>query len=176
MFERRIVPANTERLAMLDAALAALPPGERLRLETVVEIFVTPVIRLLDEVTPGARAVVVMQFISRATSTPGETRFLEAYYEPVRSRFFAVLREILPELTMTELIWRYNCMVGAMQYAMGGAERMTRLPKDFAGVRLMSSGSAADAIARLVTFIVAGFRAPPAPGTTGPAPAPRRRR
>jgi AcrR family transcriptional regulator len=155
MYRRRIIPVNEERLAMLEACL------ERPSLEKIVEAFVAPMIRLIEGASPGTRAAVVMQFVARFVSVPGEGRYLDVYFEPVRSRFFAALREVIPELPVTDLLWRYNCMVGAVNYALGGSDRMTRLPKDFAGMQLERSGSVSEAVQRVVSFVIAGFSAPP---------------
>lgn len=158
MFRRRVVPLNQERLAMLDDCGA---PRARGYLERVVRAFVTPPMRLIDAPQLSGRpALVVMQFLARVFATPGEGPFLAEYYEPVRSRFVQALAQALPGLTLEEVLWRYNLMVGGIIYAMAGTERMTRPPIVFTSAAPAAASPAADdAIEQMVRFFVAGMRA-----------------
>jgi hypothetical protein len=101
-----------------------------------------------------------MQFLGHAFSSPNEGAFLEAYYDEVRTRFMDMLRRACPALSIHDIVWRYNFVVGSIIYAMGGPTRMTRLPRS-----LTEPGPAPlvgdDApIRELVTFAAAGFRKP----------------
>lgn len=158
MFKRRVVPLNEERLALLDAAFSNKTPPT---LEDVLYAFVRPPMSLSvpEEADTGNSAIVVMQFLSRAFSMPGEEQFLGKYYEPVRSRFLVALKHCLPEVPLEEIIWRYNLMVGAIIYAMGGAERMERLPQVFATTQLHHDSDLDSLVQRFVVFFSAGFRA-----------------
>src|SRR5690606_29148902 len=108
------------------------------------------------------RALVVMQFQARTISNPGdaEIAYLKSYFEPVRSRYIGVLRNLLPHLTIDDVLWRYNMCCCAIVYSMGGPLRMTYLPRDFEGVALRDVDNEASAIDHLVAFLSAGFRAP----------------
>lgn len=159
LFKRLVVPINDERLELLDNCVA-LAGGSHPSLQDVVDAFVRPPLRLIGEASDSARAIVVMQFLSHSFSKPGESGFIEAYYEPVRTRFIALLRKILPDLTLEDVLWRYNYMVGCIIYAMGGPSRMTRLPKGLEKTEPAPSARPEDAIAQLVAFATAGFMAP----------------
>jgi AcrR family transcriptional regulator len=172
MFERRVEPINAERVERLEACISK-PGGETL--EDIIEAFVAPPMRLTSLVqSNGDSALVVMQFLSRKFSMPGETDFLEKYYEPVRSRFLLALRRQLPDLPQEELVWRYNIMVGMIVYAMAGADRMTRLPAVFGHSAAPAKVGLEDAVGTMVNFVAAGFRA--ASGFKPAAPAPARKR
>lgn len=143
---------------MLDKALSGRGPRV---LEAVIRAFVTPPLSLATPASEahGNSALVVMQFLSRVFAMPGEREFLRTYYEPVRSRFILALKHLLPGLSIEEIIWRYNLMVGAVIYAMGGTERMERPPAAFAGTPMRFESDPAIVVERTVAFVAAGFRA-----------------
>lgn len=158
MFRRRVQPLNEQRLAMLDSALAGRGSHQ---LEEVIRAFVAPPLTLAvpSSDAGGNSALVVMQFLSRVFAMPGESDFLRTYYEPVRSRFVLALKHLLPDLSVEEVIWRYNLMVGAIIYAMGGTERMERPPTAFAGTPMHFEHDPSVLVERTVAFLAAGFRA-----------------
>jgi AcrR family transcriptional regulator len=159
VFRRRVIPLNEQRVEMLKRVTAAAGRGLP-DLEDVIEAFVTPPLSLMSDSAGKGRALVVMQFLSHAFSIPGEDGFLESYYEPVRTLYIGTFRKLLPHLSTEDVLWRYNYMVGAIIYAMGGPTRMTRLPRALRGSERVRLGSANDAIRQLVKFCAAGFEAP----------------
>lgn len=168
LFRRLVFPINEQRLKLLEERIAAAGTGAYPPLEEIIDAFVRPPLSLIAEASGRARAIVVMQFLWHSFSKPGESSFLEAYYEPVRTQFIAVLRKVLPDLALEDVLWRYNYMVGCIIYAMGGPERMTRLPKGLQTVERVPRMKSNDAIEQLVIFAVAGFRAPSCVGKPAP--------
>ncbi|TIX38349.1 MAG: hypothetical protein E5V40_19680 [Mesorhizobium sp.] len=84
---------------------------------------------------------------------------MKSYYRDVRTRFLDALHSALPELEFDLLILRYNLMVGALIYALGGSERMMRLPEGLNGQRPASALQMDMLIEQISKFCVAGFRA-----------------
>jgi AcrR family transcriptional regulator len=162
IFRRRVVPLNEARIALLDEVEASTPKGKPLSLEAVLEAFVSPSLKLAVEATGNARAMVVMQFLSHAFSSPNESAFLAKYYEPLRSRFIRAFMSALPDLSLSDVLWRYNFLVGSLIYAMGGPTRMTRAPQGLPNASRKTSKNHDRAIAELVAYAAAGFRSPPA--------------
>lgn len=160
MFQRRIVPINEERMRLLRSSSAE--SGRPPTIPDIVRAFIAPPLLPIggDDGSRNA-TLVVMQFLGRTFIAPGEQHFLEEYYEPVRSRFIMALADCLPALPLDELVWRYNMMVGTMIYAMGGPERMTRLPSVYAATKVKMP-SMPEGIEMLIGFLTAGFQAPPA--------------
>ena len=163
MFQRRVTPLNEERLRLLDCALSG--PRDIL-LEEVIRSFVAPVIRGIASTSPvegeslGNSSLIVTQFLARIYSMPGEEDFLKAHYEPVRSRFVLALQVCLPGLSLDDLLWRYNMMVGALIYAMAGPQRMARRPIVFSNVANSDLENDPEyGIEQMVAFIASGFRA-----------------
>ena len=157
MFRRRVVPLNEERLRLLDeCSLGRGAPN----IEEVVSCFIAPPMQL-EFSGGGFSAHVVMQFLGRVFAMPGESGFLEKYYEPVRGRFITTLMSCLPELSVEEVLWRYNLMVGALIYAMGSTARMTRSPLALAGRRVRGNLSVEQAIDMVINFVVHGMKGRP---------------
>ena len=170
MFRRRVAPLNEERLRLLDAAL--LSKSDDL-LERVIRSFLGPVIRgiatspamdndsLQNDNNSGW---VVAQFLSRVHAMHNENDILTSHYEPVRSRFILAFQHCLPNLTLDELLWRYNMMVGALIYAMKGPLWMVRRPIIFSNNHPDNSVCEPDyCIEQMVPFVLAGFSASTVP-------------
>lgn len=155
LFARRVVPVNTMRLQLLDAAQAK-GRGGKPGLRDVVDAFVRPPLLLGDPASHGAQGLVMMRFLSRMLAMPKEHVFLEAYYGEVRSRFIACLTSILPGLPGETVLWRYNLMVGALIYALAGPQRMLR-PPAAEPPQPPRDWNVEDAIEELVDFCAAGF-------------------
>jgi AcrR family transcriptional regulator len=175
IFRRRVMPLNEERIALLDCAEAKVGPERSPPLEAVLEAFVTPSLKLAAEAAGNARAMVVMQFLSHAFSSPNESAFLAKYYEPLRSRFISAFMKALPELSLSDVLWRYNFLVGSLIYAMGGPTRMTRPPQGMS-LSIRAPKTPERAIAELVAYAAAGFRSPPALQSTDKATSRKPRR
>lgn len=155
VFARRVVPMNEDRLRRLDAALAVSKPPS---LASIVDAFVRPPLST-GAMEDDASRIVQMKFLSRAFSLPDEETLLKSYYRDVRTRFLDALHSALPELEFDLLILRYNLMVGALIYALGGSERMMRLPEGLNGQRPASALQMDMLIEQISKFCVAGFRA-----------------
>lgn len=161
IFRRRMVPLNEQRLKMLDDAIAAAGPSGVPTIEDILTAFVTPMLRFSSVASGSARALVVMQFLAQVFSSPNEEAFLETYYEEVRTRFLDILRRACPALSIAEIVLRYNLVVGAITYAIGGPTRMSRLPRRLAEEGPLVPLGDEETIRGFVSFAAAGFREPP---------------
>lgn len=141
LIERRLGPIKQKRLQMLEAA------GPAPALEQIVEAFLAPI---LDHDLPTA-----VPLIGRVLSNP--SLFLERVYKPhlgeTVARFSEALGKALPGLSTEERFWRVHFMAGAMTHILA-----------LSGVLPLMEGSGgtldrATLMARMVTFLVAGFRA-----------------
>jgi AcrR family transcriptional regulator len=157
MFKRRVVPMNEKRIVLLDKYEAT---QDALTVQNIVHAFVAPALTLAKEPGCGHQTpIAIRQFLTRAFVSPGENTFLSKYFEPVRSRFIGALRVCLPKLELPELLWRYNMMVGALVYAMGGNDRMTRPPEAIREFAASSQIDESTEIRYMVNFISAGLTA-----------------
>jgi len=140
---RRVTPINLGRLAALDALEA---DAATLDIRSVLEAFLLPLIAS-DEVEH------LQGLISRIYSEPRSvTRpIMEQEFGVVASRFVAALARLLPELSITEVRWRFHFLVGSMLQTLSlpmplGAEIAAAHPRE--------------KFQRLINFAISGFLAP----------------
>ena len=150
---RRSVPANHERLALLDRfekEAGGNPPS----LEQVIEAFVAPTLRMSRD--PRSGGMVFMQLLGRLHAE-GDLlpRILTSQFADVFQRFGAALRAALPDLSQEELFWRLNLAIGALAQTLRGGSKDLETISD-----LSLSFNSETALERLVAFLSAGFRAP----------------
>jgi AcrR family transcriptional regulator len=139
---RCAAPVNDKRIAMLEAA------GPNPTVEQIVEAFVGPVLE--QDFEP------IALLMARVLASP-ETmqRVFKHHIETLSRRFAEATAVALPELSLTERMWRLHFVAGSMAHTMTRAPVLRELfggVLDFDDRKLM--------IARLVRFAAAGFRAP----------------
>lgn len=150
---RRSVPANQERLALLDRfekEAGGKPPV----LEKVIEAFVIPTLQMSRE--PEGGDMVFMRLLGRLHAE-GDLlpRIITSQFGDVLQRFGRALRAALPDLPPEELFWRLNLAIGALAQTLRGES------KDLAKIADVSiSFNSETTLERLVAFLSAGFRAP----------------
>jgi AcrR family transcriptional regulator len=150
---RRSVPANHERLALLDQfekEAGENPPP----LEKVIEAFVAPTLHMSRD--PQSGGMVFMKLLGRLHAE-GDLlpRILTSQFGEVLERFGAALRAALPDLPPEELFWRLNLALGALAQTLRGGSKDLQTISD-----LSLSFNSETALERLVAFLSAGFRAP----------------
>ena len=150
---RRSVPANHERLALLDRfekEAGGNPPS----LEKVIEAFVAPTLQMSRD--PHSGGMVFMQLLGRLHAEDDLlSRILTSQFGDVFQRFGAALRAALPDLPKEELFWRLNLAIGALAQTLRSGSRDLETISD-----LSLSFNSETALERLVAFLSAGFRAP----------------
>ncbi|MGD0359349.1 MAG: TetR/AcrR family transcriptional regulator [Bryobacteraceae bacterium] len=150
---RRSVPANQERLALLDRfeqEAAGNPPS----LEKVIEAFVAPTLSMSRN--PESGGMVFMKLLGRLHAE-GDLlpRVLTSQFGDVFQRFGGALSAALPDLPREELFWRLNLAIGALAQTLRGGSKDLETISD-----LSISFNSETALERLVAFLCAGFRAP----------------
>ncbi len=154
VFARRIGQVNQERLRMLDECETAAGTGP-LHLECILRAFAEPVLRA-GRKRGGAQAPFA-RLLGRMYTEPAET-VREVLFEQMReiaTRFAAAFHRALPGVPQVELLWRINFCVGVLAHSLAGTGLLQFLsdgqcdPTDVEGM-----------IARIVTFLGAGLRAP----------------
>ena len=153
---RRSVPANLERLALLDRFEQEAGPHPP-TLEKVIEAFVAPTLQMSRD--PENGSMIFMRLLGRLHAE-GDLlpRILTSQFGDVLQRFGAALRAALPDLPPEELFWRLNLAIGALAQTLRGGS------KDLAKISDLSlSFNSETALERLVAFLSAGFRAPVPP-------------
>jgi AcrR family transcriptional regulator len=154
---RRSVPANRERLALLDR-FEEEGEGNPPSLEKVIEAFVAPTLRMSRD--PQSGGIVFMKLLGRLHAEGVLLpRILTSQFGDVLERFGAALRAALPDLPPEDLSWRLNLAVGALAQTLRGGskdlETISNLP-----LSVSPASDSENVLERLVAFLSAGFRAP----------------
>jgi len=151
VFRRRLTWLNEQRIAALDV-LEAEARGAPLKPRQIVEAFFGVAIRMAAD-NQGGRTF--MRLLGRTYTEPSEfvRGFLAEEYAAVIARFKAAFFKALPDVPQEEFLWRFHFMMGALSYAVSGADALRILgPID---------DSEPDALyARLMSFLIGGLRAP----------------
>jgi AcrR family transcriptional regulator len=154
VFRRRLNHLNDECLQMLDR-LEAAAGGEPVRPSQIVDAFFGAALRLAaDEVGGGAT---FMRLLSRTYTEPTESIrvFLAKEYAEVVRRYREALFRALPDTPRDEILWRLHFMLGAMSYAVSGADALNLL-----GEGRLEASDAETLRVRLMSFLLGGLRAP----------------
>jgi AcrR family transcriptional regulator len=154
VFRRRLNLLNDECLQMLDR-LEAEAAGEPVRPSRIVDAFFGAALRMAaDDVGGGAT---FMRLLSRTYTEPTESirAFLAKEYVEVVRRYREALFRALPDTPRDEILWRLHFMLGAMSYAVSGADALNLL-----GEGRLEASDAETLRVRLMSFLLGGLRAP----------------
>jgi len=163
VFERLVGPVNRDRLERLDAALTA-SGGAPLTVETIVDAFVAPALRLARDPRLGAA---LPALLGRIYAEPGDILrpVFEEQFGEVARRFAMALGDALPDLPNADLRWRMHFLVGAMAHTMADRHSLSVI---CGGI---DHSDDPDAVRRrLVAFVSAGLRGPLVPAPEEGAP------
>src|ERR1019366_7678183 len=146
---RKVTPVNEARIAWLERVEAEAGSGPP-EVEKVLESFFLPTAEVAGR-NPG-----FVRLMGRMLMEGMMPRIVERHFQATGVRFVPALRRAIPELPQEELMWRVHFMVGAMAHAMCMVPIFPQLAGDAADMEVR--------MARLVTFLGAGFRAPATAG------------
>lgn len=160
VFERRVVPMNKRRLALLDELERTSGDGA-LPLEGVLRSLMEPPIRLYQE---HGRGRIFMRMCARIYAEPAPylEKVFDELFRDLVARFIAAFQRALPEVPEAERAWRIHFSVGTLIHTMMESERLKR----FSGGLCDPSDTEA-VIDQIVRFCAAGMRAP-APAAAPP--------
>jgi AcrR family transcriptional regulator len=159
VLERRVTPLNRSRLEELDGIEAATG-RRRISLESVLEAFIGPALRMADRIPGGGESFV--RLMGRTFIEPDDqlqTYFMGLFKE-VAGRFIPAIQQAVPGLSATDLFWRAHFMIGGLAHTMGDKQRLRAI----SGGRVNPDDTEV-AIRQLVSFVAGGLRAPAASGT-----------
>jgi AcrR family transcriptional regulator len=139
---RRIEPVNQRRYELLEAL------GPEPTVEQIVESFLRPALEKLGTANLGS-------LMGRVMANPDlfVDRIFKVHFAPLADRFISALSKALPDLPLTEVIWRFHFMIGIMSHQLlwgGVIERISN------GLCSMKDREAL--LQRTVQFAAAGFK------------------
>ena len=154
VFRRRLSWLNDQRLKELDrlennAAGAPLKPSQ------ILQAFFGVALEMAADKNHGGNNF--MRLLGRTYTQPSEfiRTFLAEKYAAVIDRFKTALFRSLPEVPREEILWRFHFMLGAMSYAISGADALNIVDK--VGI---DSNDGDAMYERLMSFLLGGLRAP----------------
>lgn len=155
MFRRRLTWLNEERLRELDR-FEAMAQGAPLKPRQIVDAFFGVALRMAADVEGGGRDF--MRLLGRTYTEPSDfvRGFLAEEYAAVIARFKAALIRALPDVPRAEILWRFHFMLGAMSYAISGADALHIVDDG----TLTEEPDAEALHVRLMSFLIGGLRAP----------------
>ena len=153
VFQRLFGPLNQQRLAMLDEA-ESRAGKRRPSLAQIAEAFIAPTLRLCND---PERGPTFMKLIGRMLAEPELfiERVASKQFAEIRRRFVDAVAGALPALPREEIMWRLMFGVGAMAHTMRIDKAMPQLSGG-----ICAESNVDEHIQRLVSFIVAGLKAP----------------
>ena len=167
VFRRRLTWLNQQRLQELDR-LEAEAAGAPLKPSRILEAFFGVALKMAADTKGGGRTF--MRLLARTYSKPSEfvRGFLAEEYSAVLARFKAALIKALPGVPGEEILWRFHFMLGAMSYAISGADALHMVAEE-----ALDDSDPEALYARLMSFMIGGLRAPLPKLQAGPAKRPR---
>lgn len=157
VFLRRAEDLNHERIARLDAVLAATKGRKAPRLEDVIDAFTHPLLDRSSRGSPGWKSYFAL--IAEINNSPEFGQVLMTrFFDPVVEKFIAAIRLALPECDDRDLYWAYHFLSGALTLTFAETGRIDKLSDG------ACRSSDLDSVhERLVPYCAAGFRALCAP-------------
>ena len=157
VFMRRAEDLNTERIARLDAVLAAAKGRRPPRIEDVIDAFTHPLLDRSSRGSPGWKSYfALIAEVNNSREFGGV--LMSRFFDPVVEKFIDAIRRALPECEDRDLYWAYHFLSGALTLSFAETGRIDKL----SGGACRSSDL--DSVhERLVPYCAAGFRALCAP-------------
>ena len=154
VFRRRLTWLNQQRLKEL-ARLEAEAGDAPVKPSRILEVFFGEALKMAADREGGGRTF--MRLLGRTYTKPSEfvRGFLAEEYAAVTTRFKAALIKALPGVPPEEIMWRFHFMLGAMAYAISGADALHIVAEGE-----LDDGDTEALYARLMSFMLGGLRAP----------------
>ncbi len=172
LFRRRLTWLNEKRLEALDR-LEAEARGAPLKPSKIVDAFFGVAVNMAADREGGGRTF--MRLLGRTYTEPSEfvRGFLASESPEAVGRFKTALFKALPAVPQEEILWRFHFMLGAMAYALSGADALS-----IVGDSPVDDGAIDALYPRLMSFLLGGLRAPLPALAVAPKPGrkPRARR
>lgn len=121
LLDRVVGALNAERIELLDAAQTASAPAHP-SVDDVLTAFLLPDLHAIEALRQ--RDPLLPRFVSKMYSENSElmTELMGRQFAEVQQRFTVAFADALPHLTLGEIAWRLNLVVGIVVYLFAGVE------------------------------------------------------
>ena len=152
VFERRAEVLKRERTERLEAVRQAALPGAP-ALEAIINAFTAPLLERAARGGTGWKSYFAL--IAYVNNSPEfGPQMMTRHFDPLASRFIAVIREALPRCPPREIYWGYQFLTGALTLTFAETGRIDQLSGGLC--RAMDLDSVHE---RLAPYMAAGLRA-----------------
>jgi AcrR family transcriptional regulator len=151
IFARRCAAMNGERLRLLSLAEANGPA----RLEEVLDAYLRPSLVWPDDDT-GARRFMRLRAVVAHEQEAMARALVARHFNTVSRRFIDAVAALCPHLPLRDVHWRFHFLLGAHYYTLASPGRIEALSDGSC-----DTSDAETALAQMIAFVAAGFRAPP---------------
>ncbi|MBR1221376.1 TetR family transcriptional regulator [Bradyrhizobium sp. U87765 SZCCT0131] len=153
IYRRHCGPMNQRRIELLVAARRI--NDQQQRLEAIVRAYVLPAFSSSSDLAGGGARFTRLRAVMSAEGNAVVGRIIAEIFDDTTQTFIAAIRESLPHLPLTTVVWRCQFLLGALYYTLITPERVTRLSRGEA-----DGSDVAHAIEELVASTVASLQAP----------------
>jgi AcrR family transcriptional regulator len=153
IYRRHCGPMNHRRAELLAAALRVRDLQDRL--EAIVRAYVLPAFSSGNDLAGGGARFTRLRAVMSAEGNEVARKIIAQTFDDTSHAFIDAIRESLPHVPRTEIVWRSHFLLGALYYSLVTPERVSRLSRGEA-----DGSDAANAIEQLVRATVASFQAP----------------
>jgi AcrR family transcriptional regulator len=154
IFARKLGLLNRQRCSMLEAYQAEAG-ANNVPLEKLVRAFIEPAFRMRSN--SGTSGTELGRLIGRMYSTHS-TGLREIIAEEIRghlAQFLLAMQRALPDIPSEDTMWRFFFSIGTMTHTLAASHNL-----EYVSDGLCKASDIDKIIERLISFIVAGMRAP----------------
>ncbi|WP_342363461.1 TetR/AcrR family transcriptional regulator [Terrarubrum flagellatum] len=153
IYRRHCGPMNRRRAELLVEARRVRDVQDRL--EAIVRAYVLPAFSSGSDLAGGGARFTRLRAVMSAEGNEVANRIIAQTFDDTSHAFIDAIRESLPHIPRTEIVWRSHFLLGALYYTLVTPERVSRLSRGGA-----DGADMANAIEQLVRATVASFQAP----------------
>jgi AcrR family transcriptional regulator len=155
IFEKRCGPMNEERFRLLRECREA--PGRPAMLEQILEAYLRPSLIWPND-PPGARRFLRLRAVLSHEHESLAADLISRHFNNVSRTFAAAIRDVLPQLSVEEVFWRFQFLLAAQYYTLSNPGRIAIISEG-----RCDPSDPEEALRHMVPYCAAVFRAPSAP-------------
>lgn len=126
-----VMRERTERLAALEAEVEK--SGKAPSLETIIESWLGPTLALFYQDEDGPAVVRLAMQLNAVVEPEQVTSLLEPYRDYL-NRMYRLVARCVPEMTLEQVTWRFECMTGMIFYTIAQPDWQERVPAAYSNI------------------------------------------
>lgn len=152
IFDRHCAPMIEDRRRRLAACVER--PGRPPLLEQIIEAFITPALDVSADTSGGGATFSRLRAVLAHENQPLAEQLISEHFDSTSAMYVEALQRCLPQLSRTDIYWRFHFLLGALYYTSVNPKRIRQLSNG-----KCDAANTPAAIREMVKFVAAGFRA-----------------